>query len=784
MYARRGIHLSILLSFLILHLSLPAQSAENSQNRDSLKQADASFRAGYAAQQAGDLELAQTRFSEATRSAPQIAEAHEALGAVLIELNKPVEAVAELQTALKLKPGDIGIESNLALAYVKAQEPEKAIAHFGAAFNASKQPGHPAVDAAFCEAYARALAATGKKNEAIEMFRSAEERGGNLSNLDDAIGSLYAQLGNWTEAQHAFEHAVALDKSLVSARIHLGIVLRQQHDYDAALASLKVAVDLEPDNALAQVEYGRTLSAADQDDAATGHLEKALELDPELPGAQIELAMALQRLGRQQEAIPFFQKALESEPRNVSALTNLGLALTLTGSAKEGLTEFQKALTLSPKDVVIHKDQGVAHVQLSDFDDAIDDFREALALDPNDPQLHYDLGLAYKFEDRVDDAISELTRAEQLDPALQDPPYTLGILYMQIGKLDEAAIELKKAVTLHPENGDAWAILGSVLKQDSRLDEAREALKRAIPLMPGQPGPQVTLASVLADQASQAATAADASETAGDIQKTEQQRIQAKELRSQAAEYRRQAASLSFAAVNRQKASFALNAGNQLLLRGQIADAVARYKESIAADPTFADAHSQLALAYEEQGRAEDAATERAKAKELVANGETMRDARRGWNHLLSRCERLCNEGLRGFSQAGTAASSSWSLSHDGYHFRRCFRRLQMSATHSRGSLKGLLSATRFTFFALALCALVAAALVPAAQAQGSSASGPWWKHAVVYEIYPRSFQDSNGDGIGDLNGITSRLDYLKRPRRRCDLDISHVSLAAGRLWL
>jgi alpha-glucosidase len=37
-----------------------------------------------------------------------------------------------------------------------------------------------------------------------------------------------------------------------------------------------------------------------------------------------------------------------------------------------------------------------------------------------------------------------------------------------------------------------------------------------------------------------------------------------------------------------------------------------------------------------------------------------------------------------------------------------------------------------------------------------------WWKNAVIYEIYPRSFQDSNGDGIGDLNGITKRLDYLK----------------------
>lgn len=63
-------------------------------------------------------------------------------------------------------------------------------------------------------------------------------------------------------------------------------------------------------------------------------------------------------------------------------------------------------------------------------------------------------------------------------------------------------------------------------------------------------------------------------------------------------------------------------------------------------------------------------------------------------------------------------------------------------------------------------CCIAAVGLV--AQTSTASASAiptsdiTWWKHAVIYEIYPRSFQDSNGDGVGDLNGITSQLDYLQ----------------------
>ena len=84
--------------------------------------------------------------------------------------------------------------------------------------------------------------------------------------------------------------------------------------------------------------------------------------------------------------------------------------------------------------------------------------------------------------------------------------------------------------------------------------------------------------------------------------------------------------------------------------------------------------------------------------------------------------------------------------------------------------LKDCMITVRRTFQAIAVTLAVvflsscthAPAPAPSQAKPAKAEAVPWWKHALIYEIYPRSFQDATGDGVGDINGIIQRLDYLQ----------------------
>ena len=83
-----------------------------------------------------------------------------------------------------------------------------------------------------------------------------------------------------------------------------------------------------------------------------------------------------------------------------------------------------------------------------------------------------------------------------------------------------------------------------------------------------------------------------------------------------------------------------------------------------------------------------------------------------------------------------------------------------------------------------ALCAELAAALAAGAQAPSATPLPPetapaWTRGATCYELFVRSFKDSDGDGIGDLKGLTSKLDYINDGNPK-----STHSLGARCIWL
>lgn len=559
-----------------------------------LAPAKAAMADGLGAMQKGDLLAARRAFERVVKLAPQIETGHAALGFVMLSQNQLEGAVGELQTARRMAPGDLAVDLNLGRALAGLGRYEAALA----VFRENATGMNPlAMSPEETLAYATALAGTKQVSAAIDVLSKAVNQAPGSGLLNDGLGTALAQAGRLQDALPYFQRAVVSEPSLGQAQLHLAAALLMLNRPEEAITPATAAVAAMPNNFDAELQLGHALSAVHRDTEALTRLHRAVEMATggQSADALYGLAVALQASGDAKGALPLFSKVTASTGGTFNmgaALTNYALALVQTGDAAGALPLYAKALAAGPDTATLREDFGAAYLQKADLDDGVKQFKAGLEIEPDNAHLHYDLGLAYKLKDNLGAAVPEFERAAALDQTLPDPVYTLGVIYMQQGKYPEAISNLQRATALQPGNGDAWALLGGVLKNSGDAAGAAEALHHAIDLQPDQPSLHIQLATL---------------------------NVQAGRTAEAAAE-RKIAADLSRAAMNKQRAEFALKSGRTLLEQNKVPEAIYQLTTAVNADPTLAEPHHLLATAYGRQGKTVDAALEEKQATKLGAS--------------------------------------------------------------------------------------------------------------------------------------------------------------------
>jgi protein O-mannosyl-transferase len=320
---------------------------------------------------------------------PGSARVHNNLGQALTQLpGRLPDAIAELQTALRIEPNYAAAHSNLgsALAQLPNRLPD-AIAEFQAALRIAPDSAEAHYN------LGNVLAQLpGRVPDAIAQYEAVLRLEPGDAAAHNNLGLVLANSGGrWQEAVAEYEAALRTDPDLAAAHNNLGNALLQLPGrLPDAIAQYQAVLRLEPGDPAAHLNLGNALSQLPgRLPEAIAQYEAALHINPDYAMAHFNLGNALSQLpGRLPDAIAQYDTALRLEPGNATAHNNLGLALVNSGGRlPEAIEHFEAALRINPGLAEAHFNLGNALSQLpGQLPDAIAQYEASLRIRP-DPKL-------------------------------------------------------------------------------------------------------------------------------------------------------------------------------------------------------------------------------------------------------------------------------------------------------------------------------------------------------------------------------------------------------------
>jgi tetratricopeptide (TPR) repeat protein len=360
--------------------------------------------------------------------------------------------------------------------------------------------------------------------------------------------------------------------------------------YAEAAAQLESLLPTVPNSFDVHELLGLVYSAQSQDARANEHLAKAVRLKPDSAPARTNLAANLSRLGKLDAAGEQFKKAVALEPQNFDANHNLGEFYVRSGKIAEATPFLLQAQHIDPSSYDNGYDLSLAYLLTGHLDDAKQILLEQLK-HKNTAELHNLLGQVEEKKGQYVEAANEFEIAAHMDPG-ESNLFDWGSELLLHRTLDPAIEIFQHAAERYPDSSRLAIGLGMALYSRGNYDDAVKSLLKAADLNPSDPRCYPFLSRAYDSSPSQADEVIQRFRRFAELQP-------------------RNARALYYYAMSLWKGRRAQDPGLDLQ---QIASLL---KQSMALDPTLADAHLQLGNLYSDQTKFAEAIPEYRRALEL-----------------------------------------------------------------------------------------------------------------------------------------------------------------------
>jgi len=302
------------------------------------------------------------------------------------------------------------------------------------------------------------------------------------ANLQNRIGIVYAQLGEYSESIKHLQTAISLARSKSAASMETARILDRKGDVDGSVRSMLESSQSHVELSAAHSNLARVYDRLGMHDRVLAQLDQ-LNYD-------IALAPDFSRFRQPARQLIPDQIDLKSAGGNhrlnttAAAIIARAQALVQAKRISEAMKEYRRLISIDPQIAMAHQQLGLCEAMTNDNAGAISELQRAVALDPSDANAHSDLGLALLSRGDSPAAKLEFSKALAIQPKHLDAAINLSNILASDGEAAQAEHILIKAVSANPRSAIAHNNLATVLSIDGKSTEAVSQFKTALSINP------------------------------------------------------------------------------------------------------------------------------------------------------------------------------------------------------------------------------------------------------------------------------------------------------------